>query len=67
MIAVDPVYRDAAFKQRRCQLVERPVALNVAKQHGGPRRRGKRGQARFDVMPMLVNVADENDGHAVPR
>ncbi len=66
MITVDPVYRDASLKQRRGQLVERPIALNVAQKHGGPRRRCKRGQARFDIMPMLVNVADENDGHAVP-
>ena len=66
MVAVDPVYIDASPQQWRGQFVQRPLALNVAEQHGGAWRSGQRGEAGMDKMPVLVNVADENDGHAVP-
>jgi len=66
VVAVDPVHRDAAIQQRCRQFVERPFALNVAQKDRHARRRGQAGEAGFDMMPVLVNVADENDGHAVP-
>jgi 16S rRNA (guanine527-N7)-methyltransferase len=51
---------------RRRQVVERPVALNVAEQDGRAWWCRQRGEAGVDVTPVLVDVADENDGHAVP-
>ena len=66
VIAVDPVHVDPSAKQRRGQLVERPFALDVAQKHGGAGQGRLGGEAGADIMPMLVNVADENDGHAVP-
>ena len=66
MVPVNPMHRDAAGDKRRGQLVQRLVALDVAKENGGFGERGERGEAGFDMMPVLVNVADENEGHAVP-
>jgi 16S rRNA (guanine527-N7)-methyltransferase len=60
------VHGDASTKQRRGQFVERPFALNVAQKHCCFRQSALSGKAGVDVMPVLVNVADENDGHAVP-
>jgi hypothetical protein len=66
VIAVDPVHREASIEQRGGQFIQRPIALNVAQKHGGAERSGLGGEAGVDIMPMLVNVADKNDGHAVP-
>ena len=66
VVAVNPVHRDASMEQRGGQFIERPVALNIAEQHGDQGRGWQGGKTSFYVMPVLVNVADENDGHAVP-
>jgi hypothetical protein len=66
VIAVDQVHRDASIEQRTGQFVEWPVALDIAQEYGRCRRRCESGKASVDVMPVLVNVANENDGHAVP-
>ena len=67
VVAMNPVYRHAAIQQRRRQFVQRTVALDVSEQNSGFWRDGKRGEARLDVVPVLMNVADENEGHVVPR
>jgi Uma2 family endonuclease len=66
VIAVDPMHCNPAIEQWCGKFVQRPVALNVAQKHRGARRRVLRGKACVDIMPVLVNVADENDRHAVP-
>jgi 16S rRNA (guanine527-N7)-methyltransferase len=60
------MHRDASAEQRGRQFIQRPIALNIAKQHRRPRKGRQRGEARLDKMPMLMNVADKNDGHVVP-
>jgi 16S rRNA (guanine527-N7)-methyltransferase len=60
------VHGDAAVEQWRGQFIQRPVALNVAQKHRRPRRGRQRRETGVDEMPMLVNVADKNNGHAVP-
>ena len=66
MIAVDPVHRDAAIEQWGNEFIQRSVTLNVAQKHRRPWRFGLGCKAGMNVMPVLVNVANENDGHAVP-
>ena len=66
VIAMDPMHRDAAIQQRRGKLIQRPIAFDVAQKDGNLGRDGKRREAGVDEMPVLMNVADENDGHAVP-
>src|SRR4051812_5539336 len=60
------MHGDASIEQRCRQFVERAIALDVAQQHGDRGLGRKSGEPGVDVMPVLVNVADENDGHAVP-
>ena len=67
VVAEDPVHVDAAIQQRRRQVVERPLALDVAQQDRGLRQRIERRQAAFDAVPLLVDVADEDDRHGFVR
>ena len=54
------------YQERRGQIVQRPVALNIAQKHGGFRWRRQGRQPGLHMVPVLVNVADEYDAHA-PR
>ena len=63
MVAEDPMHIDAAVEQRRREVVERSVALDVAQQDGGARRRIEVGEAALDTVPLLVDVADEDNRH----
>ena len=67
VVAEDPVHVDAAIQQRRRQVVERPVALDVAQQDRGPRQRIERREAALDAVPLLVDVADEDNRHGFVR
>ena len=63
MVAEDPVHIDAAVEQRRRQVVERSVALDVAEQDRCARQRIEVGEAALDAVPLLVDVADEDNRH----
>ena len=57
VVAMNPMHGDASIEQQReLQFIERAITLNVAKQHGGFGWRCQGGEARVDVMPVLMNV-----------
>jgi hypothetical protein len=58
---------DAAIEQRCGEIVERPLALDVAEQDGGARQRIERCQSALDAVPLLVDVAEEDDRHGFVR
>jgi len=67
VIAEYPVHVDAAVEQRRRQVVQGAVALQVAEQDGCLGQGIERGQAALDELPLLVDVADEDNRHGFGR
>src|ERR1700675_2836703 len=48
----------------RSQLIQRQHALDVAEQNGRVRRSWQGGETGRDMVPVLMNIADENKTHA---
>ena len=67
VVAEDPVYSNAAIEQWRRQFVQRPIALEIAQQDGRLRQGIERFKAALDQLPLLVDVADEDNRHCVLR
>ena len=63
VVAVDPVDADAPVQQRRRDNVQRLGTLDIAQQDGSLGRRRQGAEPLLHVRPVLVNVADENQGH----
>jgi hypothetical protein len=61
------VHIDAAIEQRRRKIVQRPIALEVAEQNGRLRQAIKRFKSALHELPLLVDVADEDNRHCVLR
>jgi hypothetical protein len=66
VVAVDPVHLHATIQQRRRQLIQRLRTLNVAEQNRRVWCGWQAGETGLDVMPVLVNITNENQIHAVP-
>jgi hypothetical protein len=66
MVAVDPIHRDASVEQRRRHCIQWLFALDIAEQYGGLGRGWQSGQTSLDVVPILVDIANENETHAGP-
>jgi hypothetical protein len=66
MVAVDPVHLNTTIEQWRRHFVQWLRALDVTKQDGGLGRGRQGGETSLDVPPVLVDIANENETHAVP-
>jgi hypothetical protein len=66
MIAVYPMDWNSPPQQRAGTRIERPIALNIAKDDRRARQFAQLRKAALDLVPHLVDVTDKYDRHFHP-